>query len=37
LLTEAAVSRVYAGIHYQFTQDISIEMGKALGDEIYKL
>ena len=37
LLTEAAVSRVYAGIHYQFTQDISIEMGKALGDEIHKL
>ncbi|MDB5242151.1 MAG: phosphoesterase PA-phosphatase related protein [Spirosoma sp.] len=37
LLTEAAVSRVYAGIHYQFTQDISIEMGKKLGDEIAKI
>lgn len=37
LLTEAAVSRVYAGIHYQFTQDISVDMGKALGDEIARL
>lgn len=37
LLREAAVSRVYAGIHYQFTQDISIEMGKKLGDEIARL
>ncbi|GAB2600309.1 vanadium-dependent haloperoxidase [Spirosoma areae] len=37
LLTEAAVSRVYAGIHYQFTQDISVDMGKKLGDEIAKL
>jgi hypothetical protein len=37
LLAEAAVSRVYAGIHYQFTQDISIEMGKKLGDEIAEL
>lgn len=37
LLTEAAVSRVYAGIHYQFTQDISVEMGKKLGDEIATL
>ena len=37
LLTEASVSRVYAGIHYQFTQDISIEMGKKLGDEIAKI
>jgi hypothetical protein len=34
LLDEAAVSRVYAGIHYQFTQDISIEVGKKLGDKI---
>lgn len=37
LRTEAAVSRVYAGIHYQFTQDVSIEMGKALGDQIAAL
>ncbi len=34
LLVQAAVSRVYAGIHYQFTQDISVDMGKKLGDEI---
>jgi hypothetical protein len=34
LLKEAAVSRVYAGIHYQFTQDVSIEMGRKLGNEI---
>jgi hypothetical protein len=31
---EAVDSRVYAGIHYQFTQDISREMGKKLGDHI---
>jgi hypothetical protein len=31
---EAANSRVYAGIHYQFTQDISREMGKKLGNHI---
>ena len=37
LLTEVAVCRVYAGIHYQFTQDISVEMGKKLGDEIAKI
>ncbi len=37
LLAEAAVSRVYAGIHYQFTQDISVEMGIKLGDEIDRL
>ncbi|GAA4469198.1 hypothetical protein GCM10023189_55850 [Nibrella saemangeumensis] len=37
LLEEAAVSRVYAGIHYQFTQDISIEIGKELGDKIARL
>jgi hypothetical protein len=34
LLDEAAVSRVYAGIHYRFTQDVSIKVGKLLGDEI---
>ncbi len=37
LLTEAAYSRIYAGIHYRFTQDISITMGKDLGDEISKI
>jgi hypothetical protein len=31
---EAANSRVYAGIHYQFTQDLSREIGKKLGDYI---
>jgi hypothetical protein len=34
LLDEAAVSRIYAGIHYRFTQEVSIEMGKQLGNEI---
>lgn len=37
LRAQAAVSRVYAGIHFQFTQDISIEMGKELGAEIARL
>lgn len=31
---EAANSRVYAGIHYQFTQDLTREMGKKLGNQI---
>ncbi len=35
--TEAANSRVYAGIHYQFTQDASIDIGIALGNEIEKI
>ncbi len=37
LLTEAALSRVYAGIHYRFTQEVSIVMGIALGNEIAKI
>jgi hypothetical protein len=37
LRKEAANSRVYAGIHYQFTQDASIEIGIALGNEIEKI
>ncbi|WP_128544310.1 vanadium-dependent haloperoxidase [Larkinella soli] len=37
LLAQAAVSRVYAGIHYRSTQNASIEIGKKLGDEIAKL
>ena len=37
LRAEAAVSRVYAGIHYRFTQDISILMGIDLGNEIAKV
>lgn len=34
LAEEAAISRVYAGIHYRFTQNITLEMGRELGDEI---
>jgi hypothetical protein len=34
---EAAMSRVYAGIHYRFTQDASIQMGIDLGNEISKI
>ena len=37
LLLEAALSRVYAGIHYRFTQLVSIELQKRLGDEIDKV
>jgi hypothetical protein len=37
LRKDAAYSRVLAGIHYRFTQDVSIEMGKALGDLIAKV
>lgn len=37
LLQEAAYSRIYAGIHYRFTQDVSIEMGKELGNEIARI
>jgi hypothetical protein len=37
LLEEAALSRVYAGIHYRFTQEVSIKMGKELGNEIDKI
>ena len=31
---EAARSRVYAGIHYQFTVDVTQEMGKKLGNRV---
>jgi hypothetical protein len=34
LVEEVAVSRIYAGIHYRFTQDISVEFGKNFGDEV---
>jgi hypothetical protein len=37
LLAEAAVSRVYAGIHYRFTQEVSIEFTRDLGNEIDKV
>jgi hypothetical protein len=34
LVNEAGFSRVLAGIHYQFTQDITIKVAKDLGNEI---
>ena len=37
LRAEAAVSRVYAGLHYRFTQEISIGMGIELGNQIDKV
>jgi hypothetical protein len=37
LRAEAAVSRVYAGIHYRFTQNTSIQMGIDLANEIAKV
>lgn len=37
LRKEAADSRIYAGIHYWFTQDISIIMGIEVGNEIAKI
>jgi hypothetical protein len=37
LVEEAAKSRVYAGIHYQYTQDISIAFNSTLGDNISKI
>lgn len=37
LRKEVAYSRVYAGIHFRFTQDVSIQMGIELGDAIDKV
>lgn len=34
LVNEAGFSRVLAGIHYQFTQDITVKLAKELGNEI---
>jgi hypothetical protein len=34
MLDEAAISRIYAGLHYRFTQETSIKIGKELGNEI---
>lgn len=34
---EAATSRVYGGLHYQFTMDITREMGAKLGDQAANL
>ena len=37
LRLEAAISRVYAGLHYRFTQLVSIDMGIELANEIDKI
>jgi hypothetical protein len=37
LLEEAAFSRVYAGIHYRFTQEATVKFGKILSNEIADL
>jgi hypothetical protein len=37
LRLEAALSRIYGGLHYRFTQMISIDMGIELGNEIDKI
>jgi hypothetical protein len=37
LREEAALSRLYAGIHYRFTQMVSIDMGIELGNQINKV
>lgn len=37
LRKEVAYSRIYGGIHYRFTQDISIQMAVNLGDKIDKI
>ncbi len=34
LIEEAAISRLYAGIHYRFTQNATIVQGKELGNRI---
>jgi hypothetical protein len=34
LAEEAAISRVYGGIHYRFTQNVTLQMGKEFGDNI---
>jgi hypothetical protein len=34
LVDEVALSRIYGGIHYRFTQNISVEFGTHFGDEV---
>jgi len=34
LVEEAAISRLYAGIHYRFTQNITLAIGKDFGNKI---
>lgn len=36
-IEEAAVSRIYGGLHYRFTQNISLEVGRKLGNRIADL
>jgi hypothetical protein len=37
MIAQAADSRVYGGIHYRFTQKITLKMTEELGDKIANL
>ena len=37
LRQEASISRLYGGLHYMFTQDVSVDVGIDLGDAIDKV
>ncbi|MDO9376112.1 MAG: vanadium-dependent haloperoxidase [Ferruginibacter sp.] len=37
LVEEAGDSRIYAGIHYRFTQEITIQFAKELGNTVYDI
>ena len=37
LVEEAGDSRIYAGIHYRFTQEITIKFARDLGNTIYDI
>ena len=37
LIEEAAISRLYAGIHYRTTQNVTVVIGKQLGDRIAEI
>lgn len=34
LIEEAAISRIYGGLHYRFTQNVSLAVGRKLGNKI---
>ena len=34
LIEEASVSRIYGGLHYRFTQNVTLAVGKELGNKI---
>jgi hypothetical protein len=34
LINEGSISRVYGGLHYKWTQNVTLELGKELGDKI---